>query len=106
MVFAFRARHRAAKPGERQRVEVGLSYSRHVHGGDPPHQLGQQRQPLADPACAPRALLGMVTEEPTPEEIAIVSRHVEYLETLGERGTLLAGRTEANTELTFGIMIF
>jgi uncharacterized protein YciI len=52
------------------------------------------------------ARLGMVTEGPTPEEAEIVSRHVDYLEALGERGALLlAGRTQENTEVTFGIMI-
>jgi uncharacterized protein YciI len=51
--------------------------------------------------------LGMVTDEPTPEEVEIVSRHFAYLSGLTEKGVMiLVGRTQNNDESTFGIAIF
>ena len=51
--------------------------------------------------------LGMVTEEPTPEEAETVSRHFAYLKDLTEKGLMiLMGRTQNNDESTFGICIF
>ena len=53
------------------------------------------------------ARLGMVTEEPTPEETEIVSRHFAYLKDLTEKGVMiLMGRTQNNDVSTFGIAIF
>lgn len=49
----------------------------------------------------------MLTEGPTPEESATVSRHFAYLKDLTARGVMiLMGRTQNNDESTFGIAIF
>ena len=51
--------------------------------------------------------LAMLTEESTPEEDAIVSRHFAYLKDLTEKGVMiLMGRTQTADESTFGIAIF
>jgi uncharacterized protein YciI len=51
--------------------------------------------------------LEMLTEKPTPEEVATVSRHFAYFEDLIEKGVMiLMGRTQNNDESTFGIAIF
>ena len=53
------------------------------------------------------ARLGMVTEAPTDEEAAIMSRHSNYLKSLTDQGTvLLFGRTQNSDATTFGIAIF
>lgn len=53
------------------------------------------------------ARLGMVTEEPTPEEAETVSRHFAYLKSLTDQGVMMfVGRTQNNDEHTFGIAIF
>jgi uncharacterized protein YciI len=51
--------------------------------------------------------LQMLTAGPTPEEGAVVKRHLEYLERLAEAGVvLLAGRTQTADERTFGLVVF
>ena len=51
--------------------------------------------------------LEMLTEDPTPEEDEIVSRHFAYLSDLAEKGLMiLFGRTQTADESTFGIVIF
>jgi uncharacterized protein YciI len=51
--------------------------------------------------------LEMLTEGPTPEEAAVVKRHVEYLQGLAGSGALvLAGRTQTESPDTFGIAVF
>jgi uncharacterized protein YciI len=51
--------------------------------------------------------LEQLTEGPTAEEQAIVSRHFAYLQDLTERGVaILVGRTQTADTDTFGIMIF
>lgn len=51
--------------------------------------------------------LQMVTEDPTPRETEIISRHSQYLEALTRDGTvILYGRTQNRDETTFGIVIF
>lgn len=53
------------------------------------------------------ARLGMVTDGPTPEEAAIVSRHFAYLKDLTERGVMvLVGRTQNKDADTLGLAIF
>jgi uncharacterized protein YciI len=49
----------------------------------------------------------MLSEGPTPEEAAIVSRHFDYLSALADRAVVvLAGRTLTADERSFGIVIF
>lgn len=49
----------------------------------------------------------LLTEGPTDEESQILTRHLEYLEDLAQRGVVeLAGRTQNNDETSFGIVIF
>jgi uncharacterized protein YciI len=51
--------------------------------------------------------LEMLTQGPTPEEMAIVDEHFSYLQDLAAKGpVLLVGRTQNNDETTFGIVIF
>ncbi len=51
--------------------------------------------------------LAMLTEGPTPEEAAIVSRHFAYLQALTEQGVMvLVGRTQNNDASTLGIAVF
>lgn len=51
--------------------------------------------------------LGMLTEGPTADEAAIVSRHFNYLAQLTEQGVvLLAGRMLTNDERTRGYVVF
>ncbi len=51
--------------------------------------------------------LEMLTEGPTPEEEATVSRHFAYLKDLTDKGVMiLMGRTQTADESTFGIAIF
>lgn len=51
--------------------------------------------------------LRMVTEGPTDVEEAILTRHLNYLKSLTDQGTvLLFGRTQNSDETTFGIAIF
>lgn len=51
--------------------------------------------------------VGMVTEGPRDDEIAILNRHFNYLKSLTEQGTvLLFGRTQNQDARTFGIVIF
>jgi uncharacterized protein YciI len=51
--------------------------------------------------------LGMLTEGPTPEEAASVSRHFAYLQDLTEKGIMiLVGRTQNADEHTIGLAIF
>ena len=50
---------------------------------------------------------GMVTEGPTPEEMAILGQHMSYLSDLTRQGqVLLFGRTQNNDENTFGLVVF
>jgi uncharacterized protein len=51
--------------------------------------------------------LGMVTEGPTVEEAATVSRHFAHLQALTEKGVMiLVGRTQNADENTIGLAIF
>lgn len=51
--------------------------------------------------------LGMLTDEPTAEEAAIIDEHFAYLQRLTEAGVMLfVGRTLNADESTFGIAIF
>jgi uncharacterized protein len=51
--------------------------------------------------------LGMVTEGPTDEEAATVSRHFAHLQELAEKGVMiLVGRTQNADENTIGLAIF
>lgn len=53
------------------------------------------------------ARIGMIAEGPTGEEAAAVSDHVDYLQSLTDRGVvLLFGRTQNRDAGTFGIVIF
>lgn len=50
--------------------------------------------------------LAMLSEGPTEEEVLALQAHVEYLERLAaEDVVLLAGRTQEETEGTFGLVI-
>jgi uncharacterized protein YciI len=49
----------------------------------------------------------MLTQGPTAEEIAVVSRHFAYLEDLTRKGTMiLVGRTTEDNEDTIGLAVF
>ena len=49
----------------------------------------------------------MLSDGPTPEEAAIVSRHFDYLSGLADRAVVvLAGRTMTTDRRSFGIIIF
>lgn len=51
--------------------------------------------------------LGMLTEGPTTEETAAVSRHFAHLQELTEKGVMiLVGRTQNADENTIGLAIF
>ncbi|MFN8454472.1 MAG: YciI family protein [Anaerolineae bacterium] len=51
--------------------------------------------------------LGMVAEDPTPQEAEIISSHFNYLKNLTEQGVaIFVGRTLTTDERTFGIAIF
>jgi len=51
--------------------------------------------------------VGMVTEAPSEEEVAIIEQHFNYLKSLTERGIVLVfGRTQDSGTKTFGITIF
>ena len=52
------------------------------------------------------ARLEMLTSDPAPEEVEIISRHADYLENLADKGiVVLAGRTQTRDTDTFGIEI-
>lgn len=51
--------------------------------------------------------LAMLTEGPTTEESAVLSRHFNHLKTLTEQDVvIMAGRTQTADSDTFGIVIF
>ena len=51
--------------------------------------------------------LEMLTQGPTPDEAALVARHLAYLQELAAQGVVvLAGRTLNADERTFGVVIF
>jgi len=51
--------------------------------------------------------LAMLSEGPTDEESAVLSRHASYVERLAQQGVVeLAGRTQNADETAFGLVIF
>ena len=51
--------------------------------------------------------VGMVTEEPTPDETATIQDHFNHLQDLGRQGrVLLFGRTADDEPGVFGIVVF